>query len=252
MKIPFTREHGAYGMAITSFVIGAGVGGTFKLWTLTTLIAVILFIMTKFPISILLQGREIDRGMRRQFILWSFIFLHTGFLLSLPLIRILTAKILVFTGITVFMHLILYFLFIVLKKERTILAEVIGIGTICLSGFIGFFSSGGEVIKDAVFIYLLPLLYYTASIFKVRSLVVKERREFFMKVNLLYPLFCSIIVLIFAIMNLIEFSVLLCLLPLVENISVHFKKAKVDIRKTGWIEVAKASVFGLILIFTLR
>ncbi len=252
MKIPFTREHGAYGMAITSFVIGAGVGGTFRLWTLTTLIAIILFIMAKFPLSILLQGREIDKNMKRQFILWSFIFLYTGFLLSLPLMRVLPAKILILTGISVGIHLLLYFLFIVLRKERAILAEVIGIGTICLSGVFGFFSSGGEVIKDAVFIYLLPLLYYTASIFKVRSLVLKEGREFFRKVNFLYPFFCGIIVFILAIMNLLEFSVLLSLLPLLENISANLKTTKVDIRKVGWVEVAKASAFGLILIFTLR
>jgi hypothetical protein len=252
MKIPFTREHGAYGMAITTFVIGAGIGGNLKLWTLTTLLALILFIMAKFPLSILLQGRNIDRAMKKQFVFWAFVFIHTGFLLALPLLKNLQSNKLFFAVTIVLAHIILYFLFVLVRKERTVLAEVAGISAICISGILGYLSSGGEDIKSAVLIWIIPLLYYTASIFKVRSLILKEEREFFKRINLLYPLFCSIIVLFMAVMNFVQYSVLLCLLPLVENILVNFKKERVDIRRTGWIEVAKSAIFGIILIFTLR
>lgn len=252
MKVPFTREHGAYGMAITSFVIGSAIGGNVTLYSVLSLLSIIFLIMAKFPLSILLQGRDIDKGTRMQFILWSLLFLQTGFLLSLPLLKLFTVKLLVFTGLSGILHLLLYFLFIVCRKDRTIFAEVLGISTICLSGILGFFSSGGGVIKDAVFIWFLPLLYYTASIFKVRSLIMKEGKEFFKRINLLYPFFCGIMISGFVFMNFVQFSVLLCLVPLVENIIVNFKKERIDIRRTGWIEVTKSAVFGLILIFTLR
>lgn len=252
MKIPFTREHGAYGMAITCFIIGAGIGGNLKLWTFTTLIALILFIMAKFPLSILLQRRNIDKTTRKQFIFWTFIFVHTGFLLSLPLLKVLSGKLLIFTGLMVGFHLLFYLLFILINKERMILAEITGISTICTSGILGYISSGGVDIKNAILVWLIPLLYYTASIFKVRSLILKEGKELFKGINLFYPVFCSIIVLLLAFMNLVQYSVLLCFIPLIENIIVNFKKDRVDIRKTGWIEVAKSAVFGLILIFTLR
>lgn len=252
MKVPITREHGAYGMAITCFIIGAAIGGNWKLWTFTTLIALILFIMAKFPLQILLQGRKIDIATRKQFIFWSFVFLHTGFLLTLPLLKVLSLQLLFFTGLIAGFHILLYFLFVLMKKERTILAEVAGISSICISGILGYFSSGGGEIRSAILIWVIPLLYYTASIFKVRSLILREGKEFFKGLNLYYPIFCSIIILILAVMNLIQYSVLLCLLPLLENIIVNFKDERVDIRKAGWIEVAKSAIFGLILIFTLR
>lgn len=252
MKIPFTREHGAYGMAITSFIIGAGVGGSFDLWTITTLLGIVLFIMAKFPLSILLQGRDIDRGTKKKFIFWAFVFIHTGFLLFIPFLKILALKLIIFIFLFVLFHITIYFLFVIMRKERSIIAEVSGISTICLSGLLGYFSSGGEDIRDASLVWFIPLIYYTASIFKVRSLIQKDGREFFRRINFLYPIFCSIIVIGLALMNLVQLSVLLCLIPLVENIIVNFRKEKVDIRKAGWIEVAKSAIFGLILIFTLR
>ncbi len=252
MKVPFTREHGAYGMAITSFVIGSVIGGRLMLTTFTTLAGILLLIMAKFPVQMLFQRRSIDVQLKKKFALWGFIFTHSGMLLFLPIYHKLPERALTVVVIFVIFHLILYFILLFFRKERTIFAEVIGISALSLSGTFGYYASSGADSQTAIFIWMLSLLYYTASIFKVRSILFKEEGDFYRWVSLIYPVFCVIIISGIAMMNLIQFSVLLCLLPLLDNILVQFKKGKIDIRKTGWMEVAKSAVFGIILILTLR
>lgn len=252
MKIPFTREHGAYGMAITSFVIGSAIGGRFNIYTLSTIAGIILLIMAKYPVQMLFQRRSIDIQFKRKFAFWGFIFTHGGFLLLLPLFRNLSGQAVLLIIIPGMLHAIFYFIAMLFKKERTLFAEVLGISALSLSGVFGYYSSGGSEVQLPIFIWLLPILYYTASIFKVRSLLQKEERDFYRRLSFVYPILCVIIVSGFAMINLIQFSVLLSLLPLAENLLVQFRSGKIDIRRTGWIEVVKSAVFGIILIFTLR
>lgn len=252
MKVPFTREHGAYGMAITSFVIGSVIGGRLMLATFTTIAGILLLIMAKFPVQMLFQRRSIDVQLRKKFALWGFIFTHSGLLFFLPIYHKLSERALLVVAIFAISHLILYFLLMLLRKERTIFAEVIGISALSLSGTFGYYASSGADSQTAILIWMLSSLYYTASIFKVRSMLFMEGRDFYRRLSLIYPIFCVIIISGLAMVNLIQFSVLLSLLPLLDNILVQFKKGKIDIRKTGWLEVAKSAVFGIILILTLR
>lgn len=252
MTVPFTKEHGAYGMAITTFVIGSAIGGGFGIYTLSTIVGIILLIMAKYPIQMLFQKRSIDRKLKRRFVFWGLIFIYSGFLLLLPLFRNLSGRAVLLIIISPILHATFYFLTMLFKRDRTIFAEVLGISALSSSGVFGYYASGGEDVQLSMFIWMLALLYYTASIFKVRSLLMKEEKNFYRRLSFAYPIFCVIIVSGFAIINLIQFCVLFSLLPLAENILVQFRSGKIDIRRTGWIEVVKSAVFGIILTFTLR
>lgn len=252
VKVIFTREHGAYGMAITSFVIGAGVAGAITLQSITTLSGVILLIMAKYPLSLLLQRRNLDAPLRKSAFFWSFVFLHSGFLFFLPLLKSLKLDMVIFAVLFAGIHAALYFLAVLFRKERTIFVEVLGISALSVAGFLGYLASGGKDKIQGLFIWFIPLLYYTASIFKVRSIVDRERQEFFGLLNTLYPFLCAGLLALFSIADLFRISVLFCLLPLLENLAFVLKKERVDIRKVGWTEVLKSAVFGIILIFTLR
>jgi len=208
--------------------------------------------MAKFPVQMLMQRRGIETGMRKKFLFWGFVFLHTGFLLLLPLVRVLPVNVLFVSGALVLIHAGLYFLFIFLKKGRSIPAEILGISILSTAGIFGFFSSGGNGLRTGLLIWAISVLYYSASIFKVRALLFNQQRDYYRTISIIYPIFCVTIIFVLAMLNLTGWGVILCVVPLVENVLVQFRNEKVDIRRVGWIEVAKSAVFGIILILTLR
>ncbi|HEY4716558.1 MAG TPA: YwiC-like family protein [bacterium] len=255
MKTPFTREHGSYGMAIASFIIGAGTAGKFSFISLTTLGGIILLIMAKFPLSIIIQRRNLEKGMTKRIFFWAFIFTFHGLMLLAPLLKILNMEQISLLGILAVSHAAIYFFAIAIMKERTLPAEIAGISTIALSGIFGYVSAGGTNTATALMLWLIILLYYSASVFKVRSLVDKGRKEFFRKINFIYPVTCILVTSAFAYFELIPYLVLLSFIPLLENIYSNFSELNYNfnrLRKVGWTEVLKSAVFGIILIITIN
>jgi len=120
--------------------------------------------------------------------------------------------------------------------EHHVLTELLGFALLSLAAVLAKFL----VVQGIdVRLFAATALYFTAGVFKVKTVLFKKMRDRVLTV--LYVLFAAYVYRRFVIS-------LLVLLPLAENIAMAIFLYKVRLQTTGWIEVAKSLAFLVLMI----
>ncbi|NTW58790.1 MAG: hypothetical protein HGB21_16135 [Nitrospirae bacterium] len=121
--------------------------------------------------------------------------------------------------------------------EHHVLTELLGFALLSLAAVLAKFL----VVQGVdVRLFAATALYFTAGVFKVKTVLFKKMRERIL--TALYVLFAAYVYRRFVIS-------LLVLLPLVENIVMAITLYRVRLQTTGWIEVAKSLAFLVLMIW---
>jgi hypothetical protein len=121
--------------------------------------------------------------------------------------------------------------------EHHVLTELLGFALLSLAAVLAKFL----VVQGVdVRLFAATALYFTAGVFKVKTVLFKKMRDRVLTV--LYVLFAAYVYRRFVIS-------LLVLLPLVENVVMAITLYRVRLQTTGWIEVVKSLAFLAFMIW---
>jgi hypothetical protein len=121
--------------------------------------------------------------------------------------------------------------------EHHVLTELLGFALLSLAAVLARFL----VVEGVdVRLFVATALYFTAGVFKVKTVLFKKLRDRVLTV--LYVLFALYAYGRFHITAIV-------LMPLVENIVMAFTLYKVRLQTTGWIEVVKSLIFLGLMVF---
>ena len=128
-----------------------------------------------------------------------------------------------------------YLLLSRLAGEHFILTEVLGFALISLAAVLAKFAVTGGV---DVRLFVAVAFYFTAGVFKVKTLLLKKTRDRVLTV--LYVVLAAFVYRGFHVS-------LTILLPLIDNLAAAVLLYKVKLRTTGWIEVSKSILFLILM-----
>lgn len=223
----FLKEYGSWSVLIVAYLIGIGVSRAFN-WKLAPLfLALGLLINSKQAFSKWSRRRDDKLSLA----------------VFLAQIAVAAAIFIVIFGGDI--HLLLpllifpaaYLLSNKIAGEHFILTELLGFSLISLAAVLAkFLLTGGLDVR----LFLGVALYFTAGVFKVKTLLLRKTKD-----RVLGVIYIVVSVYIYHRMHI----PLMILLPLVDNLVVAARPYKVKLKTTGWIEVAKS--LALLVLFIL-
>jgi hypothetical protein len=223
----FLKEYGAWSVLIVSYLVGIGVSHTFA-WTIIPLfLALALLINSKQ--AFMKRARKADDRKALA------IFLGQIIVAAVIMIAIFRQDIPRLLPLLVFPAT--YLLLNKLAGEHFILTELMGFVLISLAAVLAkFLLTNGLDVRLLVGV----ALYFTAGVFKVKTLLLKKTQDRVLTV--LYILFSA---LVYRRMHI----PLIILLPLVDNLVVAATLYRVKLQTTGWIEVVKSLIFLSLFVY---
>jgi YwiC-like protein len=220
------KEYGSWSVLLISFLTGLGVSRRFPWQALPVFLALALLINSKQAYTKWVRGSGAKRA------------------LPLFLAQIGGAAVILLAvyggGVPQLLPLLVlpaaYLLMNRLGGEHLALTELLGFALLSLAAVLAKFL---VVEGTDVRLYVAVALYFTAGVFKVKTILL--RKTVYRILTVLYVLFAAYAYRRFHISWII-------LLPLVENIVMAATLYRVRLQTTGWIEVAKSLIFfGLML-----
>lgn len=226
LKGYFLKEYGSWSVLIVAFLTGLGVSRGFS-WS-----ALPLFLALGFLINSKQAFMKWSRGTAGRMPLAAFLgqaalggaILIVLFRKDLPLLL----PLLVFPAA--------YLASSKLRGEHFIVTELLGFALLSLAAVLAKFL----IVQGVdVRLFVAAALYFTAGVFKVKSLLLKKARD--RVLTFLHVLFAAYAYHRFHIAIII-------LLPLADNLVVAAAPYRVKLRTTGWVEVAKSLLFLVLMI----
>ena len=217
----FLKEYGSWSVLIVAYGIGLGVSRAFPWQAVPVLFALALLINSKQAYTKWVRQRTVRRHL--------LVFLGQLAAAAVILIPVYGR------GIPQLLPLLLfpaaYLLLNRFAGEHFVLTELLGFALLSLAAVLAKFL----VVEGVdVRLFVATALYFTAGVFKVKSVLLKKTLDRVLTV--VYVLFAAYAYRRFQISFII-------LLPLVENIFMALTLYKVRLQTTGWIEVVKSLLF---------
>jgi len=224
-KSYFLKEYGSWSVLIIAFLTGLTASRGFTWETVPVFLALCLLINSKQALTKWIR----EKGNRS-----AVIFLGQLLVATIILIAVFGESIPQLLPLLVFPAA--YLLMSRLAGEHFILTEILGFALISLAAVLAKFTITGGV---DVRLFVAVAFYFTAGVFKVKTLLLKKTRDRVLTV--LYVVLATFIYRGFHIS-------LIILLPLIDNIVAAALLYKVKLKTTGWIEVAKSFAFLLLML----
>ena len=223
----FLKEYGSWSVLIIASLLGVGVSRAFS-WTVIP-----LFI----SLSVLINSKQ-------AFTKWS---RRTGgtaaFAVFLFQIAVAAAILVSLFGSGIMMLLPLlafpaaYLLSNRFAGEHAVLTEVLGFALLSLAAVLmKYLLTGGLDVR----MFLGVVFYFSAGVFKVKTLLLKKTS---------YRVMTVLFVLISLYVYHRMYIPLIILLPLLDNVIAAATLYKVRLKTTGWIEVSKSLAFLMLFLF---
>jgi len=265
------KEHGAWSIAITCWLIGFVISGVFDFKALFILLSVITGMMLRYSVVLLFKeyfsSKPYNTGIKVELdielILWlifySIIFLSSSFILIFTYKRWLLLPI----GFVIIFFILLNVAIENYKLKFTIYSEIAGITGLSIIAPATHYTMTGILNGVTLFLWLMCLLFFTGSVFHVRSILRNrpvENTSFIIRFkNSIYSIIYHLSVLFLSII-LSTFSIFPTLAPLsfipvsIKSLWYVFKPQyrKVSIREVGYIELFHTVVFTLITIIVIK
>lgn len=217
----FLKEYGSWSVLIIASLLGVGVSRAFS-WTVVPLFTALgLLINSKQAFT--KWNRHIEGTTSR-----------TVFLIQISV----AAIILVFlfgSGVTMLLPMLVFPAAYLLSNrfagEHTVLTEVLGFVLLSLAAVLmKYLLTGGIDVR----LFLGVALYFSAGVFKIKALLLKKT---------IYRVMTVLFILVSLYIYHRMYIPMIILLPLVDNLIAAATLYKVRLKTTGWIELAKSSVF---------
>lgn len=228
MKIPYTKEHGAWVMFAIAFVTGTAKAGSIGAVNLIVFISLAFFLMAKAPMASLLRRGD-KNGL-------PFIFLYIILGAFGCLYSIIRHTDLIFLYSAGVILIILYFIFG--RKGLPVLSEASAMAIMGLVAAISASVSNG--IQPKLYLWLMFFVFYLASSFRVRLTMKKYR--------VISGLYSGLILLLSSIMVFLGEPLFLSFFPLIEDLYSAAKGTREEFKRIGIIETIKSAVFALLVI----
>jgi hypothetical protein len=224
----FLKEYGSWSVLIVAYLIGIGVSRAFAWKLVPLLLALGLLINCKQAFTKWNRGTDGKRSLA--------VFLAQIAVAASILIAVFGSDIHVMLPLLIFPAA--YLLSSKIAGEHFILTELLGFSLISLAAVLAkFLLTGGLDVR----LFLGVALYFTAGVFKVKTLLLRKTRD-----RVLGVLYIMLSAYVYSRMHI----PLIILLPLADNLIVALRPYKVKLKTTGWIEVAKSLLFlGLFMAF---
>jgi len=223
----FLKEYGAWSVLITSYLIGLGVSHTLS-WLAIPLFLALAFLINSKQ-AYMKWVRQTDGGKALA------VFLGQIIIAGILLMAIFRNDIITLLPLLVFPAA--YLLLNKLAGEHFILTELMGFVLIGLAAVLAkFLLVGGLDVR----LFVGTAFYFTAGVFKVKTLLLKKTRD-----RVLMVLHIILSALAYRGMHI----PLIILLPLMDNLVVAATPYRVKLQTTGWIEVVKSLVFLSLFIY---
>ena len=217
----FLKEYGSWSVLIVAYGIGLGVSRAFPWQAVPVLFALALLINSKQAYTKWVRQRTVRRHL--------LVFLGQLAAAAVILIPVYGPGIPQLLPLLVFPAA--YLLLNRFAGEHFVLTELLGFALLSLAAVLAKFL----VVEGVdVRLFVATALYFTAGVFKVKSVLLKKTLDRVLTV--VYVLFAAYAYRRFQISFII-------LLPLVENIFMALTLYKVRLQTTGWIEVVKSLLF---------
>ncbi len=221
----FLKEYGSWSVLVIAFLTGLVASRGFAWQTIPVFVAVALLINSKLSFTKWIRGKREHAAL--------FIFL--GHLITATVIFFL-----VFGGsipqlLPLLVFPIAYVLMNRFAGEHFLLTEVLGFALISLAAVLAKFTVTGGV---DVRLFMAVAFYFTAGVFKIKSLLLKKTRD-----RILTVLYVFLAILVYRGYHVSP----IILLPLVDNIIAAAILYKVKLQTTGWIEVCKSLLFLILM-----
>ncbi len=224
VKSYFLKEYGSWSVLIIAFLTGLIASRGFTWQAVPVFLALCMLINSKQALAKWIR----EKGRRP-----ALIFLGQLVAATIILITVFGEDVPRLLPLLVFPAA--YLLMSRLAGEHFILTEVLGFVLISLAAVLAKFTVTGGV---DVRLFVAAAFYFTAGVFKVKTLLLKKTRD-----RVLTVLYVVLAVLVYR-----GFHVsLVILLPLVDNFLAAALLYKVKLRTTGWIEVAKSILFLVLM-----
>lgn len=235
---PFPKEHGVWAMLAASIITGAAVAGSFNATVLSAAAGMLLLFMAKAPLKSIL--RSPDKGAYA----WLAGYVVAAALLLLPLAPRIPASLAVLAAVVIIGAGPVYVRAMLQKKEMRIASEIPAMAVIALAAPFAHAAAGGKS-TDAMFsIWILGLLYYAASSFRVRTVPGSN----LLRPALAYYAILAIGLAIAAGCGKIPNLAAIAFIQLVENAFRALRPAREKISRLGRIELVKLAVFTALII----
>lgn len=228
MKIPYTKEHGAWVMFAIAFVTGTAKAERVDEVNLVLFLSMALFLMAKAPVSGFLRTSD-KSGL-------PFIALYGALGAAGCLYSILRQPDLLVLYLAGLVLIFLYFIFA--RKGFPVLSEA---SAMAIMGLVAGISSsiGGDILSK-LSLWLMFFLFYLASSFRVRLMMKKYRT--------IAVVYSSLMLLLSGVMTALGRSVFIAFLPLLEDLFAAQRGRKEEFKRIGIIETVKSIVFALLII----
>ncbi|MCD8510193.1 MAG: YwiC-like family protein [Bacillus sp. (in: Bacteria)] len=188
MKWYIPREHGAWAMLIVPYWIGAAISGVH--WThIVFFIGLFAIYCAQAPLLTYIRNpKNTD--------VWPSFFIYVAIGLAIVLPFIFTNLTLLWISLGIAPFFMLNLLFARLKKERWFINDLIAITA--LSALLLFaYGLTEPAIQSEAYIYtLINILFFTGSVFHVKSLIREKHNKTFHKASLMYHV--AVVILTFA------------------------------------------------------
>ncbi|MCL5075788.1 MAG: YwiC-like family protein [Chloroflexi bacterium] len=254
------REHGAWAMLLVPFVVGSGVSGRIGWETILFLLTILFVFLARYPLTLLVKRNS---GEQREPILWLLSYGALGTVSSTPLLLYYGRWGLIPLG---GLGLILLLTQVYLGSyhlERTAWGELLGIAGLSLTAPGAYYTTSGQLDNIALWLWLLCFLYSGSSVFYVKMLVRRRIRRMSAMGDEGWSLARDMAiyqsVLILALSGLvlaayIPLLVPLAFLPLAFKVltAIFSSQMETSIKRIGFIELAHALLFCVLLILTYR
>ena len=240
--VPFPREYGSWGILITSCIIGVFLQQHPSWIDLVSIAGIGMLFMTKASIAAFIRRRT-----PLAFIL-TFGYAAAGLFLLAPVLLHMRIENILILSVVPLLTVTVYALSAYLHRERASPVEFFAMATLTLP--VLFFSTAAHNAMNAEIaaLWFLTFLYFSASIFKVKMLIVKKR--FFRIANLVYLFLVFIVLSILIYGDIVPLLAGAAFLPLMDNVYSTFAEhgGKRNLKRIGIFELVKGSAFACILI----
>ncbi|RXI98267.1 hypothetical protein DS745_18200 [Anaerobacillus alkaliphilus] len=164
MKWFIPREHGAWAMLIVPFMLGMFASGTTFLHFIF-FIGVLAFYFSSGPLFAYIRKPKLNKEILPSLL----IYVSIGLLFTVPLIYFTPKIFLISLFILPLFTLNIYFAKI--KKERLFINDVIAITALSFLVIISYYLGLGVIDQKAIWLMLINIIFFTASVFHVKTLI---------------------------------------------------------------------------------
>ena len=232
MKRYVLKEYGSWGVLVLSYLAGLSVSAGFRPGVIAGFVALALFVNSKQALTSLLRGGA--SGFREDIA----VFIAQVLTASVILIFLLGADLPRFLPFAVVP--LMYLCLLRFAGEHAFLTEIAGFSLLSMASLISRFIISGEI---DLRLYVAVAVFFASGVFKVRA---KFKRGMCERLSAAFYVFASA-----ASYYLLRIP-LIVLLPLADNLIFSATLYRVKLKTAGWIEVAKGTVFLVLLTLNYR